>query len=62
MSIKPILFLYEGCSSDGEEKKYQHQKPGWGSLQTALDRLPPTPVPISFFFSDTENKFIGLIL
>ena len=44
------------------KKKDQHQKPGWGSVRTALDRLPPTPVPISFCFSDTENKFIGLIL
>ena len=61
MSIKPKL-SYMKVVQVMVRKKYQCQKPGWGSVQTALDRLPPTPVPISFFFSDTENKFIGLIL
>ena len=61
MSIKPILF-YMKVVQVLVKKKISTSKTWVGSVQTSLDRLPPTPVPISFFFSDTENKFIGLIL
>ena len=62
MSIKPILF-YMKVVQVMVKKKISTSKTWVGVSSNHPGQVtPPTPVPISFFFSDTENKFIGLIL
>ena len=64
MILKPLLFNIKVVQVM-VKKKYQHQKPGWGG-EGKINRpgqVAPHPCTIFFFyFSDIENKFIGLVL
>ena len=53
-------------TNDDQDKEYQHESlGGWvGGKINRPGQVTPPPIllPISFYFSDTENKFIGSVL
>ena len=67
MILKPLLF-YIKVVQVIVKKKISTSKTwvcwgvGVGDKINRPGQLTPTHVPISFFFSDIENKFTGLVL
>ena len=63
MILNPLLFYIKVVQMMVKDKNQHKKKTGWGGEINRPGQVAPHPgTNFFFYFSDIENKFIGLVL